>query len=224
MTCLAWYSLILYSTQSVSVSDSRVVQSYQDLSLTLAGNLNEGLAHGESCCLVYCICQGWTQRLCCKQGSASYGPLLSPTSPPSPHLPWPHALYDSCGKSNHPANLLSAGQLAARARTRRASTSQLYVYRCLSICSICHMPVPEVSWEEDPSETKLFQQNLKVSLPAPLVFSASHLFSSPFFHALGIICRELIQVCGPLLFFFSKYKKFCVTFWVEGVASPTCLE
>lgn len=88
-------------------------------------------------------------------------PSLSPMSPPS-HLPWPHVLYSSCGKSNRPANLLSAGQLAAWARTRSARTFQLYVYCCLSICSICHMPVPEVSWGEDTSEMKLSHQHESV--------------------------------------------------------------
>lgn len=174
---LAQYSLILYSTQCVPASNSRFVQSYQDLNSTLPHDLNVRLAHGESCCLGHCSRQGRTQPLCCKQWSASLPPSqpttpsLSPTSP-SLHLRWPHALYNSCGKSNYPANLLSAGQLAAWARTRSARTLQLYVYRCLSICNICHMPVPEVNWEEDSSETKLFHQNLKLFLPTFLPCSS----------------------------------------------------
>lgn len=83
---LAQYSLVLYSTQRVSASDSRFVQSYQDLNSTLAHNINGGLAHEESCCLGHFSCQGWTQPLCYKQGSLSYNSLplskISFSSPP----------------------------------------------------------------------------------------------------------------------------------------------
>lgn len=100
--------------------------------------------------------------LCCKQGSVSYDPLhlsnISSFSSPSLTLCFVWQLW-KFKSSCKPAFCWPAGSMA---RTRSARTLQLYVYHCLSICSICHMPVPEVSWEEDPFETKLFHQNLSV--------------------------------------------------------------
>lgn len=126
----------------------------KDLSLTLAHHLREGLAYGESFCLGYCSCP-----LCCKQGPASYNPLtLLLTSL--------DLVLCTAAVENQivlqTCFLLSPGQLAAWARTRSARTLQLYVYCCLSVCSICHMPVPKVSWREDPSEMKLFHQHESV--------------------------------------------------------------